>query len=387
MFVYKCMGLMHLNFDNKDKALKFWQTAFELCKGYLEMYKTTREIEDTLKLTVDKYCHLLIALDYGLDMALEHLGQLHDVYERKSLPKDANLGTILTIKAELLMLAHKYNEALKLSRKGLKMIREGSDNIKKTKSNNAEVLQHYSVYAAMGAELPDFLKPSNDKLEEYEIRALTNIGCAHDSLQNYKLAIQVYDKVLDRTRDLNDFDPRVIDKRKAHIRVLFAKSKCLMKPDCGIENAIPMALESFQLVQCNIQQRCSNTDLKQEKDMKVLLEESKKYTMDCVNSLPKGSCSKVSRVIKKTVKTDIYEVADELFENVNKTYKANTMKPKEAVEMLDKVERYKSQSKKGMTNPDWVKIGFLRGMVYKRLHKYGNAFNDFQKSLNAMKPR
>ena len=63
------------------------------------------------------------------------------------------------------------------------------------------------------------------------------------------------------------------------------------------------------------------------------------------------------------------------------------MKPKEAVEMLDKVERYKKQCKKGMTNPDWVKICFLRGMVYKRLHKYGNAAEDFQKSLNAMKPR
>ena len=60
MFVYKCMGLMHLNFDNKSKALTFWKTAFTLCKLYLGEYKTTREIEDTLKLTVDKYCHTMI---------------------------------------------------------------------------------------------------------------------------------------------------------------------------------------------------------------------------------------------------------------------------------------------------------------------------------------
>ena len=63
------------------------------------------------------------------------------------------------------------------------------------------------------------------------------------------------------------------------------------------------------------------------------------------------------------------------------------MKPKEAVEMLDRVMMYKSQSKKGLTNPDKTKICFLRGMVYKRLHMYGHAVEDFQKSLASMKPR
>merc|ERR1712001_444311 len=99
--------------------------------------------------------------------------------------------------------------------------------------------------------------------------------------------------------------------------------------------------------------------------MKVILDESKKYTGNCLESLPSETRFK-TKLIKRTVKNDIGIVADELFESVNKSYKANIMKPKEAVEMLDRVMMYKSQSKKGLTNPDRTKICFLRGMVYKR---------------------
>ena len=94
-----------------------------------------------------------------------------------------------------------------------------------------------------------------------------------------------------------------------------------------------------------------------------------------------------TKIVKKTLAPDIGKVADELFESVEKSYKTNTMKPKEAVEMLERVIEYKSKSKKGLTNPDITKIYFLRGMVYKRLNMYAHTVEDLQKALKSMKPR
>ena len=73
------------------------------------------------------------------------------------------------------------------------------------------------------------------------------IGFAHDSLKNYKLAIQTYDIVLNRTVNLNEFDPQFIQKRKNYIRVLFAKGRCLMQPDLDMQDAMPTALGTFQI--------------------------------------------------------------------------------------------------------------------------------------------
>lgn len=67
------MGLMHLNFDNKPRALHFWKTGFILLKMYFREFRTTRDIEDSLKIIIDKYCHTMIALDQGHEKALEEL--------------------------------------------------------------------------------------------------------------------------------------------------------------------------------------------------------------------------------------------------------------------------------------------------------------------------
>ena len=68
-------------------------------------------------------------------------------------------------------------------------------NLFKGNTDTDEVLQNYSAYAAMGVETPDFLKPTSEKLDEYEIRALTNIGTVF-FIETFVAVISVQDSVV-----------------------------------------------------------------------------------------------------------------------------------------------------------------------------------------------
>ena len=339
-FVYKGMGLMHLNFKNKPRALHFLKTSFRLCKSYINRFKTMDDIlEETFKTVVVQYPMTLF--EEGEEkVAEDELEEMYQIFHSHSelSKKDSNYGALLSVKGGLSLKSKRYEDALKWSRKALKLVRGDTD------------------------------------INEYESTTLKNIGFIHDAMENYPMAILTYDKVQGIFQDNFNCLRFAGRSEKQWLQVQYAKALCMMKS----QQTDKQVLECFKDFQNIYRKKCEHREIVNDEDLKSLSHKAKNHVKTLTQKVEAASKIEKKRLGKKKK-----YATDEMAEAVIKQYKKDESEENKrfCIKQIDEMIEMKHDQFSFVK----YKVYFLKGQCFKDLELYGDAMESFQNSIDAYK--